>query len=88
MELSKAVSRAYLEVLKSLKHQPKRFSEVKQDTDRTDKTVSNVLKSAEDAELVEKKGLKKGGDVFIAYTLTKKGNRFIREMTAWEEELK
>ncbi|MCK4327133.1 MAG: winged helix-turn-helix transcriptional regulator [Candidatus Diapherotrites archaeon] len=85
--VSEASAGAFFEILVTLKKGSKRYSELKRTTEKSDKTVSENLKKAVDYRLVVKEPRKKDGDVFAVYSLTPKGNKFVREVLEWEGRL-
>ena len=85
--VSQASAGAFLEILRMLGDGEKRFSEIRKNAGRSDKTVSDTLRKAENFRLVDKKPVKKEGEVFAAYSLTPQGNRFVREVLEWERKL-
>lgn len=85
--VSEASSGAFLEVLLALRKGNKRYSELKKTLKRSDKTISDSLKRASNYNLITKKAIKKKGDVFAVYSITPRGNKFVREVLEWETKL-
>ena len=85
--VSKASSGAFFEILTMLTKGSKRYSELKKTVKKSDKTISDTLRKASHYNLIEKKAVKKDTDVFAVYSLTPKGNKFVREVLEWENKL-
>jgi DNA-binding HxlR family transcriptional regulator len=84
--LSRALTNAFVQILETVKKKPRRFTEVRNESERTDKTVMDVLRSAETYGLVERVPVKKEQEVYAVYSITDKGDRFLREMVSWERD--